>query len=138
MKKENPFIRLILKVLFLNNLTGILLYLPLTVMSVIFVMGIPGVVFFIALAIWLYKNKSRFMSTYFVSCIGMIPYNFYIYQIAKDIAKSEKDLATFKVFAGYPEVFPIINVCLLALLLLVCIYFSFKPAETAHEDLADY
>ncbi len=138
MKKENQFIRLILKALFLNNLVGILLYLPLTFISVIFVMGIPGLVFFIVLSIWLYKNKSRIQSTYIVSSIGMIPYNFYIYQIAKDIAKSEKELASFEVFAGFPEIFPLINVCLLGLLLLFSLYYSLKPEETVHEDLADY
>lgn len=118
--KENKIIRFICKLLFINNLIGILCYPDLTLLSLVFIMGIPGIVAFIIYTYWLYKNEKRNRFLILFLAAIMICYNYTIYQITLDDIGSEFSSKGIRLLLR-AEYFPIINVVLNSILALTSI-----------------
>lgn len=129
--KENKIIRFIGKLLFINNLIGILCYPDLTLLSLVFIMGIPGVIAFIIYAYWLYKNEKRNRFLILFLAAIMIWYNYIIYQITLDDIGSEFSSNGIRLLLK-AEYFPIINVALNSILALTSIIVL--AVETMHGD----
>ncbi len=109
--KENKFIRLIYACLFFNNLIGIVCYPDLTLLSLIFIMGIPGVIAFIVYTCWFFKNIKINRILLFILALILAYYNYIIYEITIDDLGSEFSHNIIRKILK-AEYFPIINIFL--------------------------
>lgn len=131
----NLLLRFTIIALLLNNCIGVLLNFELTVLSAIFVFGIPGIIFLFVLFFWTFKTHYRKPSHYIVWASVMIPYNVLVYYIAIDLA-DDVELATFKSIGGFATLFPLINCILLSILFGTSVHELSKQDKALSEDKA--
>ncbi|MES2616847.1 MAG: hypothetical protein V4613_03155 [Bacteroidota bacterium] len=131
--KENKFIRLIYAFLFFNNLIGIVCYPDLTLLSLVFIMGIPGVIAFIVYTYWYFKNIKINRILLVILALILAYYNYIIYEITIDEfgAEFSNNIIRKTLKAEY---FPIINIFLNGFLAFASMIVCLKEAIREEPD----